>query len=80
MSATITSDAVGKDVVDARGTRIGIVSAVHHGTAHVDPDPGFFDEIKAKLGWEEKSEEGYPLQEEAIATITDDEIRLREDL
>lgn len=77
MSMSITDDAVGKDVVDQRGERIGIVSAVKHGTAYVDPDPGITDEIKATLGWEDVDEDGYPLQEASVATVTDDEVRLR---
>jgi hypothetical protein len=79
MSTTVTDEAVGKDVVDADGDEVGIVTSVRHGTAYVDPDPGLTDEIRAKLGWETTDEEGYPLQERAVATVTDDEIRLRDD-
>ncbi|PSP99912.1 hypothetical protein BRC89_02685 [Halobacteriales archaeon QS_4_70_19] len=77
MSETITDDAVGKDVVDAQNEKIGIVTAVENGTAKVDPDPGLTDKFKAKLSWEDADAEDYPLQEEAIETITDDEIRLQ---
>lgn len=80
MSTTVTDDAVGKDVVNAQGDAVGIVSAVRHGTAYVDPDPTLTDRAKAKLGWEDTDGEDYPLQEAAIATVTDDEIRLRDDL
>lgn len=75
-----TDDDVGKDVVNARGDKIGIVSAVDHGTAYVDPDPGMTDKIKAKLGWEDRDDDTYPLQEQSVETVTDDEIRLRSDL
>lgn len=80
MSTTITDNAVGKTVVNARGAEVGIVTAVNHGTAYVDPDPDLTDELKAALGWEDADEETYPLQEVAIGTVTEDDIRLREDL
>lgn len=80
-TAQITDDAVGKTVVAANGDDVGIVSAVEHGTAYVDPDPGITTKLKTKLGWEDSPDEaGYPLQEQAIETVTDDEILLRSDL
>jgi hypothetical protein len=76
-----TDDDVGKTVVNGDGDDVGIVSAVKHGTAYVDPDPGITTRITAALGWENiDDEDGYPLQEEAVATVTDDEVRLRSDL
>jgi hypothetical protein len=76
-----TDDDVGKTVVNGDGNDVGIVSAVRHGTAYVDPDPGITTKITAALGWESiDDEDGYPLQEEAVATVTEDEIRLRSDL
>jgi hypothetical protein len=80
MATTLTDDAVGKTVVNADGEEVGIVTRVKHGTAHVDSDPGLTDKIKTKLGWEAPDEDDYPLQERAVATVTDEEIRLREDL
>lgn len=77
MSTTLTDDAVGKDVIDANGEQIGMVTSVEYGTAHVDPDPGLTDKFKAKLGWEDSDDEEYPLQEESIERVTDDEIHLR---
>ena len=76
-----TDDDVGKTVVNGDGNDVGIVSAVKHGTAYVDPDPGITTKITAALGWENiDDEDGYPLQEEAISTVTDDQIRLKSDL
>lgn len=72
-----TDEDVGKHVVNADGDRIGTVTAVRHGTAYVDPDPGMFDQIKAKLGWEDVDDDTYPLQESEVSEVTDDEIRLR---
>ena len=77
----ITDDDVGKTVVDAEGNEVGIVSAVRHGTAYVDPDPGITTKFKTKLGWDDHDGgEDYPLQESAVETVTDDQIRLRSDL
>ena len=80
MSAQFDDDDIGKSVVNANGDEVGIVAAVEHGTAHIEPDPGITDTIKAKLGWEGTGEEAYPLQEQAVARVTDDEIRLESDL
>ena len=77
MSSTLSDDAVGKDVIDATGERIGVVTAMEYGTPLVDPDPGITDKLKARLGWEDAADEDFPLQEGAIDTVTDDEIRLR---
>lgn len=76
MARAITEDDEGKRVVDETGEEIGIVSDVEHGTAYVTPDPGITDTLMAKLGWDDRDEETYPLQEEAIESVTDDEIRL----
>ncbi|MFP8958748.1 hypothetical protein ACLI4Y_18745 [Natrialbaceae archaeon A-CW3] len=80
MAHELTDDDIGKTVVNANGESIGIVSAMQHGTAHVEPDPGMTDTIKAKLGWEDTAEDTYPLQESAIARVDDDAIHLRDDL
>jgi hypothetical protein len=74
-------DDVGKTVVNGNGSEIGIISAVEHGTAYVDPDPGITTKITAALGWDNiDDEDGYPLQEQAVQTVTDDQVRLRSDL
>lgn len=76
----VTEDDEGKTVVNADGEEVGIVTGVRGGTAYVDPDPGLTDAIKSKLGWEEVDTEDYPLQEDRIEDVTDDEIRLTRDL
>ncbi|MCU4754484.1 hypothetical protein OB919_21365 [Halobacteria archaeon AArc-curdl1] len=76
----MTEDDIGKTVVNANGESIGMVTAIQHGTAHVEPDPGITDSIKAKLGWGDTDEDAYPLQESSIEHVTDDEIRLQSDL
>jgi len=79
MSPQFTDDDVGKDVVNADGEKVGMVADVEHGTAHVEPDPGITDSIKATLGWSKSGEDTYPLQEEAVGRVTDDEIHLERD-
>ncbi|RDI72554.1 hypothetical protein [Halopelagius longus] len=78
MQVEVTDSEEGKDVVNERGDKIGIVSEVRHGTAYVEPDPGITDEIKAKLGWGDVDDDNYPLQEARVREITGDEIRLQE--
>lgn len=76
MTTEITEHDEGKKVV-ADGEQVGMVSRVEHGTAYVDPDPGITDKVKSKLGWGDRDEDTYPLQEESIEAVTDDEIRLK---
>ena len=76
MVTEITDDDEGKKVVDESGDEVGIVADVQHGTAHVDPNPGVTDTVKSKLGWGDRDEDTYPLQEEIVSSVTDDEIRV----
>ncbi|KDS91003.1 hypothetical protein FK85_07445 [Halorubrum saccharovorum] len=73
---TLTADDEGKDVVNSDGDKIGRVTNVEHGKAHVDPDPGLADTIRSKLGWGDDDEEDYVLNTSSIETVTDDEIHL----
>lgn len=76
--ATIDESAEGKTVVTADGTTVGTVVDADNATAHVEPDPGLTDEIAAELGWGDADEETYQLDNDAVETVTDDEIRLEE--
>ncbi|XVH32911.1 PRC-barrel domain containing protein [Haloferacaceae archaeon DSL9] len=78
MPHTITEDEEGKKVVNPAGETVGRIVDVDHGTAYVDPDPSIADTVLSKLGWTSADEDSYPLQEESIDEITDDEIRLKE--
>jgi hypothetical protein len=73
---TIDDSDEGKKVVNANGDDIGVVSEVRGNTAHVDPDPGITDQIRAKLGWDDADKDTYALPESSIDQITDDEVRL----
>ncbi|EJN59753.1 hypothetical protein SAMN04487950_3207 [Halogranum rubrum] len=77
MATNITEDDEGKSVVGADGEQVGRVVNVEHGTAYVEADPGLTDTIKAKLGWGDTSEDSYPLQEQSVEAVTDDEIKLK---
>lgn len=75
----ITDDERAKRVIDGSGNEIGIVDEVDDGTAYVDPDPDVDSKLKSKLGWGADERSSYPLRDDAIDAVTDDEIRLRED-
>lgn len=66
----------GKTVVDAEGDEIGVVREVRGGRAYVDPDPSMMENVKSRLGWGESDEETYPLANEHVQKVTDDEVRL----
>lgn len=76
MSTELTDADEGKDVVTSTGDKIGIVKDVDAGAAHIDPNPGIADELKAKLGWGDSDEDTYRLRESDIEAVTDDEVRL----
>lgn len=76
----VTEDDEGKQVVNFRGDKVGVVTGVENGSAHVDPDPGMTDQIRSKLGWNDPNQSDYKLQEDRIDQVTDDEIRLKDDI
>lgn len=74
--AQFTEDDQGKSVVMG-DDKVGMIQRVEGGTAYVDPDPGITDQIKSKLDWGDVDEDTYPLREDRVDTITDDEVRLQ---
>jgi hypothetical protein len=73
----LTDDDVGKTVVTSTGDEVGIVSGYRYSTAHVDPDSGLKTTLMTKFDWEDTDEDdGYPLQADAVETITEDEVHL----
>jgi len=77
----LTGDDIGKTVVTSTGDEVGIVSGYRYGTAYVDPDSGLKTTFLTKLGWEDTTDDdGYPLQTDAVDTITEEQIRLSSDL
>ena len=79
MSTEISGDDTGKEVVNADGDEIGVVMEVEDGTAYVDPVQGLDGQLKSKLGWGESDATTYPLRNDAIDAVTDDQIRLQGD-
>lgn len=75
----VTDDDEGKAVVDSHGEKIGLITEVRSGTAYVNADPGLADTIRSKLGWNEAGMEDYPLENNRIKTVTDDEVRLKDE-
>lgn len=80
LSATLTETAVGKDVVDASGETVDIVSAVADGTAYVNMDPHLSDRLFAKLNWEHASVDDYPVNASDVAAVDRNRITLLDDL
>lgn len=76
----VTDDDEGKRVVNASGDEMGRISKVESGRAFVDPDPGITDTIRSKLGWAKEGQDDYQLHADRIDTITDDEVRLKDNL
>lgn len=77
MTVRITGDEVGDDVVDGDGNKVGTISAVRDETVYVDPDPGVVITRTEVLDLGQIDEEdGYPLEDEVIEDITDDEVHL----
>ena len=76
-TANLSDDDSGKRVVTADNEEIGVITEVRAGTAYVEPDPGMFDTIKAKLDWGDAGEDSYPIDAAEVETVTDDEVRLR---
>ena len=78
MARDITTDDDGKAVVMADGTRIGTISSVQDGQAHVTPDNNadLTEVVKTALGWDD-AEETHDLHNDDVESITDDEVRLR---
>ena len=74
----VTDDDQGKEVVDASGQKIGMVTEVKSGAAYVNADPSLTDSIRSKLGWGDADEDDYALEGDRIHTVTDDEIRLKD--
>lgn len=70
-----SDDDEGKQVKHGDDT-VGRIVEVDHGTAYVDPDPGMTETVKSKLGWADRDEDTYPLQESAVESV-DDEVQLK---
>jgi hypothetical protein len=75
MARTFTGEDEGKTVI-ADGQQVGVLVEVEEGRAYVEPEPSITESLMAKLGWGEADVDAYPIYDDAVAAITDDEIRL----
>jgi len=77
--ASLTSDDIGKDVVDATGSQLGTVVDITDGgqAAYVDPHSSAVERVTSALGWgdDDGELEIYPAQ---FARVTQAEIQLKE--
>lgn len=80
MAATLTDDEEGKTVVDASGEPLGLIVAVEGDTASVEPNPDVAESITARLGWGSADGDDYTVHADAVSDVTDDEVRLRDDI
>ena len=76
----LTEQDEGKKVVNHDGDQIGVVSGFRGGQAYVDPDPGMAEQIMSALGWSDVDEDDYALDDDRVAEVTDDEVRLTSEL
>jgi hypothetical protein len=79
MSIEVTDDDEGKPVLDGSGDHVGYVADVEDGTAYVDPDGDVSGERKTRLDWGATTRDTYPLRSDAIADVTDDALRLKDE-
>lgn len=78
MTAELSEDDRGKTLV-AGTERIGTVTDVRGGTAHVDPDMDHVSEaLRDALGWREGSDE-YTIDEDDVTAVANSQVRLRDD-
>jgi hypothetical protein len=76
-AAMPTEEDEGKSVVNAAGDEIGMVVEVDAGRMFVDPHPSLTDRIRTVLGWSgEHDEDAYPVDNEHITRIEDDQVVL----
>jgi hypothetical protein len=78
--ATLTDGDEGKILVDESGEDIGIVTGVGENTARVDPEPGFVEGLLAAFGRTDEDSDDVEVPHEAVETVTDREVRLRDSI
>lgn len=79
MVAKVTEDDTGKTVVASNGDRIGTVVEVRDGTPLVDLDDEVVHDLTSVMEWDDQDQDTFPIQESAIAEVTEDEIRLTDE-
>ena len=78
--ATLTKEDAGKVLVDAEGEELGVVTEVEGNVGYVDPDPGLGESAMAAFGQADHNEDDLVIEDDIVAAITDEEVRLRGDV
>jgi hypothetical protein len=78
--AVLTEGDEGKFLMDAEGEQIGIVTDVTDGVARVEPEPGIAEAWVQSLGFGDADDDDLEVHGDAVATVTDSEVRLKGDL
>ena len=65
---------VGKPIVDRGGEQIGRVAGVTGNRVEVDPDPDTLDRIAARFGWDDRTDDTFRIDAEAVQRVSDDEV------
>jgi len=76
----LTESDEGKFVMDGEGEQIGIVTEVEGDVAHVEPDPDLAEAWIQSLGFGDADEDDIEVPADAVATVTDEEVRLSKDV
>lgn len=79
MAREFTSDDHGKNVVTAEGDRLGTISDVREGRAHIERDENtsLTEKVKSMLGWND-SDDTHELQQDHVDRVDENEVRLRQ--
>lgn len=77
---SVTDDDKGKRVVNSQGDEVGVVSGVDGEDVHVTPDAELPDATRSKLGWSETDQSEQVLPGEQIEVVTDEEVRMKDDV
>jgi hypothetical protein len=84
MNHEFTDEDRGRPVRTDDGERVGTVSDVRDGRAHVEEDEGIADAIREKLGWDGDDDEDdgdgrtHDLRDSAIDRVDDDGVWIRQ--
>lgn len=80
MAREFTDDDRGSTVFDDDGNRVGNVTDVQSGNAHVDTsdgDSGILDSVKSALGWDDDDDDTHELRSDDVDSYDDDGVHLR---
>lgn len=80
MVVSFTEDDEGKEVVDASGDTLGLVTSIEGDTAYVDPDPSLAETAMADMGLASGGDDEYTVDETAVETKAEEKLHLRGNL